>query len=379
MAIDERIKMSLFYEKCETEVIYFDIYTAASVGDLSYFTKYAFGSRDLFSVPNKSGWTPIMYACARGHALLVSYLIMCGAKTDTATKSKITPLMLAISSGDFPTMECVFNPVDLESRDYKLWTALFYAVYFQQEKSVEFLLSKGANVNVADYQNETPLLLAVKSGCESIVNLLLKTAKNLDVKSFKNESAIMLAKESKNTKLKEMILRRKEQLERSEAEAPSPVTPRNRFLQANKENVCNGKLSPAGKSPRSRSLLPIKISKSFTYSPNNSKSSETSSQPNRSIRSNASDHNKMSFWRMCITRSPVPSTAQYDVETLLSSLGLEKYWPIFRDEEVDFETLLTFNEDNLKDIGIIAFGPRKKILTAIHELRYYNEPTKIIT
>lgn len=89
-----------------------------------------------------------MYACARGHALLVSYLIMCGAKSDSATKSKITPLMLAISSGDFPTVECVFNPADLENRDYKMWTALFYAVYFQQEKSVEFLLSKGANVNI---------------------------------------------------------------------------------------------------------------------------------------------------------------------------------------------------------------------------------------
>lgn len=204
-----------------------------------------------------------------------------------------------------------------------------------------------------DYQNETLILVAVKSGCESIIKLLLKSAKNLDVKSYKNESAIMLAKESKNSKLRDMILKRKEQLERPEVEVPSTRTPRSKFLQANKENVVPGKAPPAGKSPKTRSLLQVKISKSLTYSPNiNGKSLDVSSHASRSIRT-STDQNKISLWKMCITTSPVTTPAQYDVENLLNSLGLEKYWPIFRDEEVDFETLLTFNDENLKDIGIM--------------------------
>lgn len=42
----------------------------------------------------------------------------------------------------------------------------------------------------------------------------------------------------------------------------------------------------------------------------------------------------------------------FSVLNFLTDLGLEKYWPVFRDEEVDFETFVTFGEDNLREIGI---------------------------
>jgi len=48
----------------------------------------------------------------------------------------------------------------------------------------------------------------------------------------------------------------------------------------------------------------------------------------------------------------IPQNKSESVEEFLKGLELDKYWPLFRDEEVDFVTLLTFNDLNLKEIGI---------------------------
>lgn len=53
------------------------------------------------------------------------------------------------------------------------------------------------------------------------------------------------------------------------------------------------------------------------------------------------------------------------ISEFLQDLNLDKYVPIFVEEEVDFDTLLTLNDDDLKEIGIKLLGPRKKITTAI--------------
>jgi predicted Ser/Thr protein kinase len=49
----------------------------------------------------------------------------------------------------------------------------------------------------------------------------------------------------------------------------------------------------------------------------------------------------------------------------LGSLGLERYAAVFEENEIDFAVLKTMNEADLKEVGIDAFGPRRKILTAI--------------
>ncbi|KAI8042852.1 protein bicaudal C [Drosophila gunungcola] len=57
-----------------------------------------------------------------------------------------------------------------------------------------------------------------------------------------------------------------------------------------------------------------------------------------------------------------------DIQTLLTSLGLEHYIKIFVLNEIDLEVFTTLTEDNLMELGIAAFGARKKLLTAIHTL-----------
>lgn len=63
--------------------------------------------------------------------------------------------------------------------------------------------------------------------------------------------------------------------------------------------------------------------------------------------------------------NPLPFTHATVPVPLLQCLGLQKYLELFRKEEVDFPTLITMTEADLKAIGLTLFGPRRKIASAI--------------
>jgi hypothetical protein len=54
--------------------------------------------------------------------------------------------------------------------------------------------------------------------------------------------------------------------------------------------------------------------------------------------------------------------------------GLQKYLPVFLKEEIDFATLLTMCEEDLKAVGVKLFGPRRKLATALD--RYREQQTR---
>jgi hypothetical protein len=46
-------------------------------------------------------------------------------------------------------------------------------------------------------------------------------------------------------------------------------------------------------------------------------------------------------------------------------LGLERYEPLFRDNEIDWEVLPKLTSEDLKETGVVAIGRRRKLLDAI--------------
>jgi class 3 adenylate cyclase/predicted ATPase len=58
-----------------------------------------------------------------------------------------------------------------------------------------------------------------------------------------------------------------------------------------------------------------------------------------------------------------------DVTAWLQSLGLERYVPAFRDNEIDWEALPKLTAEDLKDLGVVLGGHRRKLLAAIDGLR----------
>ena len=57
-----------------------------------------------------------------------------------------------------------------------------------------------------------------------------------------------------------------------------------------------------------------------------------------------------------------------DIDGWLRRIGLTQYAEMFRANDIDGELLRRMTNDDLKDIGVVSFGHRKKLLEAIAEL-----------
>jgi len=58
-----------------------------------------------------------------------------------------------------------------------------------------------------------------------------------------------------------------------------------------------------------------------------------------------------------------------DIAVWLQSLGLERYVPAFRDNDVDAEVLPSLTIEDLISIGVTSVGHRRKLLDAIVAFR----------
>ena len=67
-----------------------------------------------------------------------------------------------------------------------------------------------------------------------------------------------------------------------------------------------------------------------------------------------------------------------DIEAWLQGLGLERYAPAFRDNEIDWEVLPKLTSEDLREIGVAAVGHRRKLLGAIAALGA-SAPTAAVT
>src|ERR1700720_4673294 len=57
-----------------------------------------------------------------------------------------------------------------------------------------------------------------------------------------------------------------------------------------------------------------------------------------------------------------------DVAAWLQGLGLERYVQAFRDNEIDWNALPKLSAEDLKDLGVVLGGHRRKLLDAIAAL-----------
>jgi class 3 adenylate cyclase/predicted ATPase len=65
---------------------------------------------------------------------------------------------------------------------------------------------------------------------------------------------------------------------------------------------------------------------------------------------------------------PARRITNMNIAAWLQSLGLERYEPLFRDNEIDWEVLPKLTSGDLREIGVVAIGHRRKLLQAIAAL-----------
>lgn len=64
--------------------------------------------------------------------------------------------------------------------------------------------------------------------------------------------------------------------------------------------------------------------------------------------------------------SPPPSySGPKDLAEFLEQIGLAKYLPLLEEQDIDLRIFLTLTENDLKEIGITLFGPKRKMTSAI--------------
>ena len=92
---------------------------------------------------NHIGWTPLHYACAKGHLEVSQYLIANGAIVDALSPANTTPLMMAVQSGNEALVKLLLDKgADLQIRNSQGFTAIDIALIYEKPWIAEGLSSR---------------------------------------------------------------------------------------------------------------------------------------------------------------------------------------------------------------------------------------------
>src|SRR5215831_3962088 len=166
------------------------------------------------SLANNYGATPMGLAAEVGNAEIIKLLLDAGADADSPNSEGQTALMAVARTGNVEAAELLVKhgaKVDAKER----WggqTALMWASARRHPQMMQFLISKGADVNAQsidrDYQRHvtaegrpkslvsggfTPLLYATRENCVACVEVLLKNHADIDLPDPDGVSPLLLA------------------------------------------------------------------------------------------------------------------------------------------------------------------------------------------
>lgn len=190
-------------------------------------------------------FTLLHRAANRGQTEIVKYLIQNGADVNARSKKNRTPLMEAcimvdsgvINSGMVGTNHfniiqyLIDNGADVNSKDIYGTTAIFFAIasnvdleeedfdacinYASVQKApiIEYLIQKGADVNVGNYIC-CPLYLAVdslvakdKTDKLEVIEMLIKAGGKVDYQTQKGDTALHVATYHEDTEVIDLLLK----------------------------------------------------------------------------------------------------------------------------------------------------------------------------
>jgi ankyrin repeat protein len=137
--------------------------------------RYLVGRGARLNLQSGSGWTPLMYAADRGHDEIVTFLLESGADATVCGKDGRTALILA--SSNYYAVGSVkilldWKRQDVDARDSRGATALWWASYWANFEAIKHLLAGGADQTIADAKGRTPKQIARKEGHDGCVGLI---------------------------------------------------------------------------------------------------------------------------------------------------------------------------------------------------------------
>lgn len=104
-------------------------------------------------------WTPLHYACAKGHLEVAQFLIANGAKVDSLSLGGTTPLMMAVQSGNELLVKLLLDKgADLQLRNTEAITAIDIADIYGKPEISEGLRSRWLKLYKQPYLSTSKLM-----------------------------------------------------------------------------------------------------------------------------------------------------------------------------------------------------------------------------
>ncbi|XP_046663629.1 ankyrin repeat and SAM domain-containing protein 3-like isoform X1 [Homalodisca vitripennis] len=222
-------------------------------------------------------------------------------------------------------------PVDVNARNAGGWTPLMYACWGTHERVVTCLLAAGADRKILNFENQTALHLAAKSGSLTIAQLTFQKG-IVDFIDSQGKTALYSAVEFGHVDIVGYLLSEGADVNYS-CQGMTPLM----VAAAQGQRCLVEVLVKHGANKRTRNQ------QGFTASQLAAKNGH-------------------------LELAQLLDTSEQDIsnlETFLETLSLEKYWPIFKNKNIDLKSFLNFSEDDLKSFGIKLLGPRRKMSIAI--------------
>ena len=180
----------------------------AAYGGALNVVKFLLANEAEVDVGNNQGWTALFYASDEGHFNVVEFLIDSNANVKwrdndlrraynyAEEHKEVQTLLLdniedsifkAAELGDINSIkgyiEKGVNLNERQSSEYG-FTPLHFAVHLNRIEAVEFLIGKGANVNIVDWWGRTPLFFVNRSrdGNHTLLGLLLENGADINAR-----------------------------------------------------------------------------------------------------------------------------------------------------------------------------------------------------
>ncbi|XP_061087490.1 ankyrin repeat and SAM domain-containing protein 3 isoform X2 [Conger conger] len=374
-----------------------DLHTACSIGQYDVVAECIRRREVDLDCKNVGGWTPLMYAAYIGHDNIANLLLEAGVGVNATTPKGHTPLMLAASCGNESIAYFLLQQgAELELEDTRGWTALFHCTSAGHQQMVKFLLDNNANANIKEpISGFSPLMEAAASGHEIIVQYLLEHGVKVDERNAKGETARTLAMLYGHTKIASLIdmrsMRPKQDLSSSEDSDSAP--PRSRlsrskvkgpsihdgpqaiakFRVGGTSRHCEPTVAPPGYVTfRDEGEQSEGICNRDVTSPINELDGQSNSSRDESpffdndmptMRSSSSSSEGLPHMIGLSREASLESNE--DLAEFLEQIGFSKYFSVLEEQDIDLRIFLTLTENDLKEVGITLFGPKRKMTSAI--------------
>ncbi|XP_074652445.1 ankyrin repeat and SAM domain-containing protein 3-like isoform X2 [Tubulanus polymorphus] len=351
------------------------------------------------NIRNNKGQTALILAASCGNDTVCYFLLKADAELEAKDNSGWTALFHATSAGHQNMVTFLIeNKADMNSREpNKGMTPFMEAASEGHEIIVQYFLQNGVDVNLKNNSDSNARTLALMKGYTKVASLIdyhvasQKRLKPGDVSSsdfnqnVANNRPVKISLKGPSIldgphAFAKLIQKQKSNSETVEEALKSGQSPNLRELTSPIHSD-DHKQDTSSSSGSSRGSLDVDVEEeddafsrtgALTIKSGSADSKNLADALKRTTANSSQliDSTVQTVANIANNSYPVHSLQQNtyqmkDLKTLLQQLGLTKYLTVFEEQDVDLQVFLSLTDNDLKEIGIKLFGPRRKMTNAI--------------